>query len=597
MSGATSRLISPARAGALAGMFAWLVAYLQLALANGTGLAPLFALVFGLGLGLVAAGAGALVGLFCGLVRKGLTAAVFAVLLPLLALCVALGWNIASGEVAQRADLLIGPTVQAVSLAFIGGAACTLLVLLTGKGLRSGAISVLGTLLAGGLLAGDDSSSPELAEAAALTAELAAGASPRPTVVLALDGLDGRALERLLLEDPRRAPGAKRVEQFAELIRRGSRTPLETLRPTDTPVVWTTLATGLRPEVHDVRSAEFFRAKGTARPIVLDGLLAERPLRAIAARWPALLEGPRAAVAGDRKRRAFWEPAAQAGLPCVVIGWPLAAPLQAQDGLTIVSAEALAGTAEAARSGTLGELVRAQRQPAQLAEYRTAASDFLAPLEFPHAAWRDSMVQELVEMQQCFALTDAILGDGFDGLLVVYDDFLATAARAWWRWFEPEAAAYASAAAAGEELPENSLGAVLPSFYELADRQIGLLLGRIARPDYRVFVISAYGFRPSPPMAGDESALPVTASQRSGTPGVLLVAGPELQARAELGRVTALDVAPTLLHLLGVPVAQELDGRVLAGVFTREFRDANPPRSVRTYEQPAAEVTPGDEEL
>jgi hypothetical protein len=47
--------------------------------------------------------------------------------------------------------------------------------------------------------------------------------------------------------------------------------------------------------------------------------------------------------------------------------------------------------------------------------------------------------------------------------------------------------------------------------------------------------------------------------------------------------VSERDVAPTVLHLLGLPVSQELSGRVLEATLAAEFRHAHPVRWVTAY--------------
>jgi hypothetical protein len=64
--------------------------------------------------------------------------------------------------------------------------------------------------------------------------------------------------------------------------------------------------------------------------------------------------------------------------------------------------------------------------------------------------------------------------------------------------------------------------------------------------------------------------------------GTLIVFGGPAQA-GELGVVTERDVAPTVLHLVGLPVSQEMEGRVLTGAFTPAFAAAHPVRRVPTY--------------
>jgi hypothetical protein len=79
--------------------------------------------------------------------------------------------------------------------------------------------------------------------------------------------------------------------------------------------------------------------------------------------------------------------------------------------------------------------------------------------------------------------------------------------------------------------------------------------------------------------------------------GTLAVQGPGLQSEARIAG-TALDVAPTILHALGVPIARDLDGRVLGGLFTPESLMRLPVRYVSTYgRRGAVTVTRGSEPL
>jgi hypothetical protein len=57
---------------------------------------------------------------------------------------------------------------------------------------------------------------------------------------------------------------------------------------------------------------------------------------------------------------------------------------------------------------------------------------------------------------------------------------------------------------------------------------------------------------------------------------VVALAGPGLAAAAPASPPRIEDVAPTILHLLGLAVPSAMDGRVLSEAFTPELRDARP---------------------
>ena len=64
--------------------------------------------------------------------------------------------------------------------------------------------------------------------------------------------------------------------------------------------------------------------------------------------------------------------------------------------------------------------------------------------------------------------------------------------------------------------------------------------------------------------------------------GLLVLSGGPVVV-GDLGAVSERDVAPTVLHLLGVPKSRELDGRVLEAALSSDFRRDHPVRTVDSY--------------
>jgi hypothetical protein len=64
--------------------------------------------------------------------------------------------------------------------------------------------------------------------------------------------------------------------------------------------------------------------------------------------------------------------------------------------------------------------------------------------------------------------------------------------------------------------------------------------------------------------------------------GLLVMAGGPVVA-GDLGAVSERDVAPTVLHLAGLPISAELDGRVLEAALPTGFRAAHPVRRVASH--------------
>jgi arylsulfatase A-like enzyme len=74
--------------------------------------------------------------------------------------------------------------------------------------------------------------------------------------------------------------------------------------------------------------------------------------------------------------------------------------------------------------------------------------------------------------------------------------------------------------------------------------------------------------------------------------GVFLAYGPNLGRGVRAQDASMVDVAPTLLHSLGLPVPGNMDGRVLVEAFASDYMALNP---IRRESQLAASDREGSE--
>jgi predicted AlkP superfamily phosphohydrolase/phosphomutase len=70
-----------------------------------------------------------------------------------------------------------------------------------------------------------------------------------------------------------------------------------------------------------------------------------------------------------------------------------------------------------------------------------------------------------------------------------------------------------------------------------------------------------------------------------GMNGVLIAAGPPIKRGERVHGARALDIAPTVLHLLGIPVARDMEGIVLTEILRGEWAQDHELRSVASYGQ------------
>lgn len=96
---------------------------------------------------------------------------------------------------------------------------------------------------------------------------------------------------------------------------------------------------------------------------------------------------------------------------------------------------------------------------------------------------------------------------------------------------------------------------------------------------------------------GELMALEQTGSHRP--EGIVIFSGKHIKRGAELYGAKITDISPTILHLMGLPIPEDIDGRVLLDVFEKEFVDSYPVRYIKPSEEdrfPARPDTYSEEE-
>jgi hypothetical protein len=119
--------------------------------------------------------------------------------------------------------------------------------------------------------------------------------------------------------------------------------------------------------------------------------------------------------------------------------------------------------------------------------------------------------------------------------------------------------------------------------FELLDEQIGALLSAVRR-DALVAVVSPYGLAPPNSVERLRRLLGGGGSWRTsaetGPNGLLILLGDDVPVGRRLPTHNLPDVAPTLCYLLGLPVAQSMEGGVIVDAVEPEFLAENPLRVV-----------------
>jgi hypothetical protein len=389
-----------------------------------------------------------------------------------------------------------------------------------------------------------------------------------------LVALDGATLDVI---SPAVAEG--RLPNFGRIFDGGAVLHLATIRPTQPETVWSAAATGRAPAANGIRASALFRVRVHdpplellpdycfAQALVRLGLLAETPHHAASLRAPAV-----------------WHILSDASVAVGVIGFPLTHPASPVHGFLV--------------SDEFHRL-----QPSQLALDQesalsppTLASELREALSAPTSPDPVALVAAVAETPQGDAdarpdpapiladrmhvqLLQALQGRGGTRFLAVRLPGLDAMGHYFLRYANPSAFGDVS------EEEQRRYGRVLHEYYGLVDVVIGRLLDTLG-PDDLLLVVSAFGMEPLSPgkrvlerLAGNPR---ISGTHERAPDGFLLAAGADVAA-GRPARASILDLAPTILYYLGLPVGRDMEGFARTDLFRASFTASRPISFIPSY--------------
>lgn len=140
-----------------------------------------------------------------------------------------------------------------------------------------------------------------------------------------------------------------------------------------------------------------------------------------------------------------------------------------------------------------------------------------------------------------------------------------------------------------QEIPEGSerYTEVLGNYYRFIDAAV-TRLWRLGDERTILVVCSAYGTHASGDIAG------ASGSHSGGPPGVFIVWGADTPTTQRPLSVSTLDIVPTVLAALGLPIPEDADGRVLVEALPGGLLDSHPLTFAGTLEAESAEPNEAD---
>jgi tetratricopeptide (TPR) repeat protein/predicted AlkP superfamily pyrophosphatase or phosphodiesterase len=419
---------------------------------------------------------------------------------------------------------------------------------------------------AGFVLLGCDVSGVRLAAAPGTEGTPAAG-DARPLGRILLVGLDGADWNII---DPLLARG--RMPRLERLVRGGVRGRIRTIAPMLSPVLWTSIATGVVPGRHGI--LDFVTTTG-------------RP-------------GERVPVSSSQRQvKAFWNMLSESGLSVGVAGWWATWPAEAIDGFMVSDrvASQLAGARALDERDRRGKVhppdadalvVSAATAPesiptADLAPFMrlTADGTGLPPAQ---ARLVEDFKTVLASGRTYVEATLALFARRRTDVTAVYLEGTDTVAHLFMPFAPPPLDGV-------DPQGRVRFGRTVDAYHEHVDELLGRLIDRVQ--PVSVIVVSDHGFRSGENRPHTESRIGYgDAADWHRKYGIIVLNGPPFRRGATVDEASVLDVTPTLLRVVGLPVGEDMDGRPIEAAFEPGWAAAHPERYVASWEGSAAPGTP-----
>lgn len=357
-----------------------------------------------------------------------------------------------------------------------------------------------------------------------------------------------------------------RLPHFARLIENGASGTARTLYPTESLAIWTSVATGKLPRQHGLYSFYRYRFPGVARPFSLlphgahlRGLERVRLIR-------------RGAMSSSlRRTHPFWSILSRFGVRMGLVRWWGTYPAEDIDGFVV--SELFHRQVRERFEPELPDLTHPRSLFDEL-EDRVVSPDAMDAdqlARFVDAGIglagdeldRENEIRRAMADDATYHRIGRYLRERYDPqVFAIYFFGLDTLGHTFFRYHRPESFGDVSDAEIAK------YGRVIDAYYDYLDGILGEYV-QSRRPDEIFLIVSGHGMEPLPLprriLEGIKGNTRLSGYHENGPAGMIVLNGPGIARGVQLHEASVLDVTPTLLYLMGLPLGQDMEGKLLAG--------------------------------
>lgn len=362
----------------------------------------------------------------------------------------------------------------------------------------------------------------------------------RKVLLIGWDAADWKVIHPLL--------DAGKMPVLESLIEGGVMGKLATLTPVLSPMLWTSIATGKRPYKHGIL-----------------GFVEPNPQN----------EGLRPITNLSRKTKAIWNILGQQGLKSNIIGWWPSHPVEPINGVMVSNhfQQVREGSKEKGMEGRW-PMMRGTIHPPELAHdlakfrvhpHEVEPSQLLpfipraAEIDHQKDRHTEKAAKLLAECASVHACGTAVMQSEEWDFMGIYYDAIDHFCHGFMKFHPPR---QAHVSEENYELYKD----VVEGIYRFHDIMLGVTL-KLAGDDTTVIVMSDHGFHPDHLRPKEIPEEPNGPAVEHSHLGIFVANGPGIKKDGTIFGANLLDITPTILTLFGLPVGEDMDGRVLTEIW------------------------------
>ncbi len=394
-----------------------------------------------------------------------------------------------------------------------------------------------------------------------------------------LIGIEGASMSYVL-----RAVAEGKLPNFARLIESGASGPLRTLYPTESLAVWTSIATGKLPRQHGLKGFYRYRFPGvethfSLRPRGLDFRSLDRL---------GLVERS-VATAALRRTQPFWAILSSFGVDVGVVRWWGSYPADEVRGFVV--SEYFHRQVREELNPPLPRLTYPEELFARMSgevvfpdsiDEETLARfvDTSVLLENEDFPWKAELTRALADDLTYREIGSRLREEFQPEVFAIYYFGLDVIGHYFTRYQKPERFGDVS------DAEVRRYGRVVESYYRHLDGIVSDYMQKRAENE-TIVILSGHGMdelslagRILAPLSGSPH---LSGIHENAPDGLLILNGAGIASGRKLEGATVVDVAPTLLYLMGLPLGRDMDGSLLTDVLDDDIKKSQPVTFISSY--------------